>query len=49
MGEEGMKKLNEMYGDCVASSSQQLFSVDPHMSYVKEEWIKADPGFWGAK
>ena len=49
MGEQGMKKLNETYADCVESSSQQLFSVDPKMSYVKEEWIKADPAFWGGK
>jgi len=23
-----------------------LFAFNPHMSYVADEWIKADPDFW---
>jgi hypothetical protein len=49
MGEEGMKKLNELFAACVESSQQQLFAFNPHMSYVQEEWIKADPEFWKPK
>jgi hypothetical protein len=49
LGEEGMKKLDELYGASVESSQQQLFAFNPHMSYVKDEWIKADPGFWKPK
>lgn len=49
LGEDGMKKLDELYGDSVESSQQQLFAVNPHMSYVNDEWIKADPGFWKPK
>lgn len=49
IGEEGMKKLDAMFADCVAATSQTLFAVNPHMSYVSEGWIKSDPDFWGAK
>ncbi len=49
MGEEGMKKLDQLYGECCEPSSQQLFALSPKMSYVPESWIKASPDFWGAK
>jgi hypothetical protein len=49
VGEEGMKKMDELFGASVSSSSQQLFAFNPHMSYVSEEWIKADPEFWKPK
>jgi hypothetical protein len=48
MGEEGMKKLHEIFGNCVSQTQQQLFAFNPHMSYVPEEWIKAYPDFWKA-
>ena len=49
MGEDGMKKLDELFGKSVESSQQQLFAVNPRMSYVQDEWIKADPDFWKPK
>lgn len=49
MGEEGMKKLQELVSGCVVSSQHQLFAFNAQMSYVNEEWIKADPGFWKPK
>jgi hypothetical protein len=49
IGEDGMKKLNELFGQAVDSTQQQLFSFDPHMSYVADEWTKADPDFWKPK
>ena len=49
VGEEGMKKLDELFGASVESSQQQLFLFNPHMSYVADEWIKADPEFWKPK
>jgi hypothetical protein len=49
MGEEGMKKFNEMYADCVDHNESQLFAVNPAMSYVSDDWIKADPSFWKPK
>jgi hypothetical protein len=48
-GEEGMKKFDELYGSAVASSRSELFAVNPAQSYVDEEWIKSDPGFWKPK
>ena len=49
MGEEGMKKLNELIGASVESSQHQLFAFNPRMSYVPDEWIKSDPDFWKPK
>lgn len=49
MGEEGMKRMSELIASCVAGSSSQLFAVNPHMSYVKDEWSKSDPDFWKPK
>jgi hypothetical protein len=49
MGEDGMKKLNELFAGCIESAQQQLFAFNPHMSYVEDAWIKADPDFWKPK
>jgi hypothetical protein len=49
MGEEGMKKLDEMFASCVESTSEQLFAFSPEMSYPSDDWIKSDPGYWKPK
>ena len=50
MGEEGMKKLDELYGlPTVASSDTELFSINPKQSYPPDEWVKAYPDFWKPK
>jgi hypothetical protein len=49
LGEDGMKKLDELFGASVESSQHQLFAFNPRMSYVADEWIKADPDFWKPK
>jgi hypothetical protein len=49
MGEDGMKKLGELVASCVESSQHQLFAINPHMSYVSDEWIKSSPDFWNVK
>jgi len=49
LGDEGMKKLDELYGSTVESSHSELFSINPRQSYVGEDWIKADPDFWKPK
>jgi len=49
MGEDGMKKFNELYASCVDVNQSQIFAVNPAMSYVNEQWIKADPDFWKPK
>lgn len=45
MGEDGMKKLDELAAASIESSESNLFMLDANMSYVPEDWIKADP-FW---
>jgi hypothetical protein len=49
MGEDGMKKLSELVAACVESSQHQLFAINPHMSYVSDEWLKSSPDFWNIK
>jgi len=49
MGDDGMKKLSELERASVATSQHQVFAISPRMSYVPEEWIKADPDFWKPK
>ena len=49
LGEETMKKLDEMFTAAVASSESQIFSFSPSMSYAPEEFIKSDPDFWKPK
>jgi hypothetical protein len=46
IGADGMKKLDELIAASVESSPHQLFAFNPHMSYVLDDWIKADPDFW---
>jgi hypothetical protein len=49
LGEEGMKKLDELYSHTVASSDSELFSVNPKQSYPPDAWVKANPEFWKPK
>ena len=49
MGEEGMKKLNELSAKAIEMSQTNLFAFNPRMSYPADEWIKADPDFWKPK
>ena len=49
MGKDGLKKLDELWSAAVESSQQQLFAVNPRMSYVADDWIKSDPDFWKPK
>jgi hypothetical protein len=48
-GEEGMKKIDDLYGSIVESSHTELFAINPKQSYVNDDFIKADPGFWKPK
>jgi len=45
-GEEGMQKLDELFGEAVDSSHSELFTVNPKQSYVPADWMKADAAFW---
>jgi hypothetical protein len=49
MGEDGMKKLEELSAAAIQSSEANLFMLNPKMSYVPDEWLKADPDFWKPK
>jgi hypothetical protein len=49
MGEEGMKKLDELAAAAIESSESNLFMFNPKMSYVADDWVKADPDFWKPK
>jgi hypothetical protein len=49
LGEDGMKKLDELTARTIDSSETNLFVFNPRMSYVSEDWIKADPDFWKPK
>jgi hypothetical protein len=49
MGEAGMGKLGELSAAAIESSQTNLFAFNPRMSYVPDDWVKADPEFWKAK
>ena len=49
MGEDGMKKFSELLAAADRTSQHNLFAFTPAMSYVSDEWIKADPDFWKPK
>jgi len=49
LGEDGMKKLDELFAAAVESSESQFFSFSAAMSYPPDEWVKADPEFWKPK
>jgi len=48
MGEEGMKKLDELSAKAIESEETNLFVLNPRMSYVGDDMIKADD-FWKRK
>jgi hypothetical protein len=48
MGEDGMKKLDQLVAVTIESSLHNLFAFNPRMSYVADEWIKSDD-FWKSK
>jgi hypothetical protein len=49
LGEDGMKQFAELSAATLESSETNLFTFNPRMSYVSEDWIKADPEFWKPK
>ena len=46
MGEDGMKRLSELESSATEPGATNLFAFSPSMSYLSDEWIKADPDFW---
>ncbi|MDP9337843.1 MAG: hypothetical protein M3P45_03130 [Acidobacteriota bacterium] len=49
MGTEGMKKLSELSAAAIESVETNLFSMNPHMSYVSDEMAAQAPDFWRPK
>ena len=49
MGEEGLKKLREVFGAGLESEETNLLAFSPKMSYVSKETAAQDPGFWSPK
>lgn len=49
LGEDGRRQLDDLVATSVESSQHELFRINPHQSYVPEQWIKADPDFWKPK
>jgi hypothetical protein len=49
MGEDGMKKLDQLVSECIESSDSELFGINPAQSYPPDEWVKASPDFWKPK
>ena len=46
IGKDGMKKLNNLMAESVDEAEINLFALNPAISYVGPEMIKADPTFW---
>jgi hypothetical protein len=49
LGEHGLRRLGELEAASVDSSEHQLFVFNPRMSYVTDEYLKADAEFWAPK
>lgn len=49
MGDDGMKRLSELSAAAIDHSQSNLFAFNPRISYVGDDWIKADPDFWKPK
>ena len=49
MGADGMKKLSELSAAGIESVENNLFAINPHMSYVDDDVAKAAPEFWRPK
>ena len=48
MGDTNMKRYRELAGLAIESSQRNLYAFNPDMSYVRDEWVTADP-FWKRK
>ena len=46
MGKDGMKKLSDLMAESVDQDESNLFALNPAISYVGPDMIKADPTFW---
>lgn len=49
MGKDGLMKLEKLVAGSVEAQQTNLFSINPRMSHVPEEWRKGEPDFWMPK
>jgi hypothetical protein len=49
LGEHGLRRLDELEAGAVEFSEHQLFVFNPKMSYVPDDYLKADAEFWAPK
>jgi hypothetical protein len=49
LGENGLRRLGELEAAAVESSGHELFMMNAKMSYVSDEYLKADSDFWAPK
>jgi hypothetical protein len=49
MSSDQMKKLEELSAAAIESSESNVYAINPKLSYPRENWVKADPSFWGQK
>jgi hypothetical protein len=48
IGKEGMKRLDDLMAGAVDQAEINLFALNPAISYVGADMVKADPTFWKA-
>jgi len=49
LGDLGQKKLHELEAMAYERESEDVFAVNPKLSYVSKEWAESDPEFWTPK
>jgi hypothetical protein len=49
LGEDGLKKLEDLEAAAIESRQTNLFKFNPAMSYPPDAWVKDDPDFWKPK
>ena len=49
MGDSAAKRFSKAISDTIVSDESLLFSIEPRMSYVSQEFASGDPSFWNPK
>jgi hypothetical protein len=49
LSDDDKKKIRELRAASIESERVELYSVNPAQSYVTDDYIQADPGFWKPK
>ena len=49
LGEQGQTRLHELEAIAYERESEDVFAVNPKLSYVSKEWTASDPEFWNPK